>query len=91
MKSGIYSVYDSKAQAYMQPFFSHNDSVAIRACGHAANTEGHDFANYAEDYILFGLGEFDETTGKIEPTDPRSICGIHTLIRKDKPVVKTEE
>lgn len=65
----IFAVYDSKAEAYLQPFFARTDGVALRMFGQAAQDEQHDFSKHAADYTLFCLGEFDEYTGKIAPLD----------------------
>lgn len=57
----VFSVYDCKAEAYMQPMFMQSRGVAIRSFGAAASDEKHDFSRFAEDYTLFELGEFNES------------------------------
>ncbi len=59
----IYSVFDSKAEAFLQPFYQTTTGLAIRAFETAANEEGHNFQKYAGDYTLFELGEFEQDTG----------------------------
>lgn len=76
----IYTVHDSKAEAYLQPFFAANDAVAMRYLETAANDSGHEFARHAEDYTLFEIGGFDETTGNMDPVHPRSVTKIIDLI-----------
>lgn len=63
MLQGIYTVYDTKARAYLPPWISLNDDTARRAFAEAANTRGHQFQKYAADYILFRVGDFDDSTG----------------------------
>lgn len=58
----IFSVYDSKATAYLQPFFSVNVETALREFSTAVNGEGQ-FNQYAEDYSMFLLGTFDQDEG----------------------------
>jgi hypothetical protein len=65
----IYSVYDSKAEAYLPPFFLPTKAAALRAFGDAALDPKHQFAAHPEDYTLFELGTYDETTGVIVPHD----------------------
>lgn len=60
----IYSVYDSKAEAFLPPFFLGTRGLAIRTFADAANREDHNFRRYAADYTLFELGEFDDSSGK---------------------------
>lgn len=59
----IFSVYDSKAAAFLQPIFCVNAAVAIRSFEHAVNSEGHDFSRFSADYTLFELGEFESASG----------------------------
>lgn len=60
-----FSIYDSKAEAFLSPFFSHTAGLALRNFEEAANTEGHAFKKHPGDYSLFELGEFDDVTGQI--------------------------
>lgn len=61
----IYSIYDSKAEAFMQPFFMQTKGLAIRAFEHTVNDSKTIFYKNPEDFILFELGEFIETSGQI--------------------------
>lgn len=65
----VFSVYDSKVEAFILPFYSATTASAKRSFDTAANKEGHDFARHGADYTLFELGEFDESTGdfKLHP------------------------
>ncbi|AXL14743.1 nonstructural protein [Microviridae sp.] len=62
----LFSIYDSKAQAFLTPFFSKNDATAIRDFAHAANQESHSFHRNAGDYTLVALGEWDEQEGIVD-------------------------
>lgn len=59
----VFSVYDSKAEAYLAPMFFQARGVAIRMFGAASADEKHDFHRFASDYTLFELGDFDERSG----------------------------
>lgn len=61
----IFSVYDSKAEAYLQPFFCTNRAVAIRNFGSAVVDQKSLFFAHPEDYSLFELGSFSEHTGEL--------------------------
>lgn len=81
----MFTVFDSKAAAFLQPFFAPTTAVAIRSFSQAARTQGHDFNQYAEDYTLFELGEFDQETAKIMLRDtPTSICLASTVLASEQ-------
>lgn len=81
MKSTIFSVYDSKAQAYLQPFFLPNKAVALRALTDCVNDSNHTFGKYPADYILFELGTFDESKAVFElHAAPMSIAVCSELV-----------
>lgn len=70
----VFSVYDSKAEAFLQPMFFVTRAVAVRAFGAAVRDDVHEFSKFAEDYTLFELGSFDEEAGKFELHDaPKAI------------------
>lgn len=73
MKVGIFSIYDSKAEAYMQPFFA-QEGVAKREFGNLVMDKGHAIGKHREDYTLFYMGSWNESTGVIDGINPRSIC-----------------
>lgn len=72
----IFTIYDSKAQAYLQPFFCVNNAVAIRTFTTAANNPEHDFNRYAADYTLFAIGEFEPTSGNINIFESKVNLGM---------------
>lgn len=78
----IFSVYDSKADAYLQPFFSRNMETAIRDFKAAVNDStraGNNFYLYSEDYTLFCIGRFDENQGTIEAYVPKALMNALQL------------
>ncbi len=77
----IFAIFDSKAEAYLNPFFNPTAGVALRSFAQAANDEQHDFNKFAGDYTLFELGSFDPQTGTISPLSaPHNLGTAHTLI-----------
>lgn len=63
----VFSVYDSKARAFISPFFMANVEVAQRAISDAVADPQHQFGRHASDYVLFEVAGFDDSTGVIEP------------------------
>lgn len=66
MKLSIYSIFDSKARAFLPPFYLANDSLATRVFSDCANDSVHAFGKHPEDYSLFRLGEFDDALGTFD-------------------------
>ncbi len=86
MKLKIFTVHDSKAEAFLSPFFSQTAGTAIRAFEQAANEAGHDFSLHGGDYTLFEVGDFDQLTAKflILPT-PINLGLAITFIKASGP------
>ena len=61
----IYSVHDSKAEAFLAPFNAPTAGVAIRMWEAACKDPEHTFHQHAGDYTLFEIGEFDQTSGQV--------------------------
>ncbi len=62
----IFSVYDSKVEAYLQPFFLNNNATAIRAITDCLSDSSHTFARHPQDYVLFDLGTFNDSSATWE-------------------------
>ncbi len=73
MKTQIFVIYDSKANAYMQPWFLTTIPMAIRAFQDCIADPKHNFGAHPEDYTLFDIGQFDAQTAKINWTPPVSL------------------
>lgn len=63
----IFAVHDSKADAYLPPFFMHNQQMAIRTFSDCVNAADHTFNHHPDDYTLFHLGEFDNEQALLLP------------------------
>lgn len=65
MVKKIYSIYDEKSEAFLQPFFLDTHGQAIRAIVDCLTDPNHNFARHTADYTLFHLGEFDDQDGTL--------------------------
>ena len=65
MTQKVFTVYDSKAEAYLRPFFTPTKGLALRSFADAANDPREPVGKYPGDYTLFELGEYDDATGII--------------------------
>jgi len=64
MEYKVFTVFDSKAAAYLQPFFTATTGLAIRSFQDAALNPEHQFNKHLGDYTLFEIGTYDDLTGK---------------------------
>lgn len=63
----IMTALDKKARAYCTPFFQAHADVGLRAFRIAVNDPTHPMALHPEDYSLWVIGTFDDSTGVITP------------------------
>lgn len=83
----VFTVYDSKAEAYLQPFFMHSKGQAVRMFQDLANDPQHQFFKYAADFTMFEIGTYDESSGLLSPVQPyQSLgCAIEFVRKPDAP------
>lgn len=65
MKLNLYTIYDNKVQAYMNPFYARTNAEAIRGFATAVNQEGTDFNRWANDYCLYKVATWDPETAEL--------------------------
>lgn len=73
MKLQAFSIYDTAAKAFNRPFFQNTKGQAIRGFSDAVNDESTELWKHPEDYILFELGEFDDSDGSFLPMNPTKV------------------
>lgn len=74
MLSKVYTVFDSKTGAYMQPFFMAAKGAAIRAFSDLVNDSQHTFGKHPEDYVLFEIGTYDDLSAElVSYSSPQSL------------------
>lgn len=69
MLNQVFSVFDSKAKAFLPPFYATNGAVAGRMMQDACSDPKHPFNIHAADYSLFQVATFDDDSGRFEPLD----------------------
>lgn len=57
----VYSVYDSKVEAYLKPFYMQSKGEACRAFQEIANDKSSAVGKYPADFTLFELGEWNDS------------------------------
>lgn len=63
MEKLVFSVFDSKAKLYGQPYFAINEEVGVRHFAAAVRDPNSLMGRFAGDYTLFCVGTFNEETG----------------------------
>lgn len=79
---GLFTVIDTKAQAALPPFTMRSEGEAIRAFGDSVNKAGTTLHDHPEDFVLCGIGEFDQLTGLIKAYDVRKSLAVGTDFTK---------
>lgn len=79
MKLLAFAVFDSKAEAFLRPFFAETKGLAIRSFSAAVNDSSSDIAKWPGDYTLFLIGGYDQVTGHLLAADPVSMGNALTF------------
>lgn len=89
MKQQMFAVFDSKAKAFMLPFYAPLPAIAVRHFETAANDPNLELCKHAEDFTLFHVGEFDDATGVVAPLLQHVSYGLAASYQK--PTLKGSE
>lgn len=79
MKKNMYSIFDTKAKVYSDPFYTLNDSIARRMFENLVNDPQTDVFKHPNDFQLFLVGEYDDQTGKIDQKNIVHLCSANEL------------
>lgn len=85
MRLKVFCCYDSKAEAYMQPFFMNSRGEAIRSWIDVVNDGKSAISRYPTDFTLFEIGEFDDSTGQVQMHSSYVSLGV-AIEHKKEPV-----
>lgn len=83
MNLKMFCVYDSKALAYMSPFFMSSIGQATRAFGDTCNDKGSGFNKHPEDYTLFYVGDWNDTNASFQPLKTPTSLGLAIEYKKE--------
>lgn len=83
MKLQVFAIFDSKAEAFIQPWFSQTIGTAIRSFEQAVNEDGHHFQKFSGDYTLFHLGDFDQVKGNFTQLKSPTNLGLAITFMKE--------
>lgn len=93
MMQKVFGVYDSKVNAYLQPFFSESAGGAIRAFADVSNDRQSPIGRHPGDYQLYELGTFDTSTGMLVALIPMRLlgCALDFVNPVEPPRVQVEK
>ena len=82
----VFSIYDSKAEAFLPPFILPKQAQALRIFSDCVNSADHQFGANPEDYTLFTLGDFNDETGEFTLLRAKQSLGNGVeFVRQDVP------
>ena len=82
----VFACRDTKAKAFLQPFFSNASGTAIRAFGDACDDEKSPFYKHPSDYILYEIGFYDDSTAELSSINPIKLLASASDFVKSGPV-----
>lgn len=82
----MFSIYDSKMEAYGTPFFMPKQQMAIRAFSDIARDEKTNVNKHREDFTLFEIGEYDDSNAVVVSCTPPINLG-HAVIPEVQPEI----
>ena len=71
----IFTVFDSKVNAYMQPFFMTSTGQALRSFEDTVNDPSTQFYKHAADFTLFEIGTYDDAKAEFKISDAKTNLG----------------
>lgn len=78
MKYVYYAIYDKAVAAYLHPFKAQRDAEALRMFGDLLKGDS-PVSQHPEDYALFRLAEWEDTTGEFKPSPALHLANAHEL------------
>lgn len=83
MISKVFTVYDSKAELYLNPFNMSTKGQALRGFEDLVNDGQHNFSKYPADFTLFEIGEWDDQTSMYKMHDAFINLGLAVEFKRD--------
>lgn len=80
MRHKVFSIFDTAAAAFLPPFVVPTVGVVVRQLRDLPETQPtHPFVRHAEQYTLFELGAFDDSTGRFEDLGQEAVWNLKVL------------
>lgn len=85
MKLNVFTIRDNQVNAFSQPFFSPTNGSALRAFADHVNEAGTPANKHPQDFALYHLGTYDDTTGRFENNEVPQLLGQATEYKEKQP------
>lgn len=82
MLQRCFSIYDSRTVYYQPPFFSPTTFSGVRMFEHLVRDPTSLASKFPEDFSLYQVGSFDDTTGQLIPSVPEVVCTAAQLVHR---------
>lgn len=79
MKTKMFTLLDTKAEAFGVPFFMPQTAMAKRAVMDLSRDPQSMLSKHREDFVLYEIGEFDDSLGTVIPYSSPKNLGIAPL------------
>ena len=80
----LFTIWDSKTEAFRYPHFVQNSGQAIRSFQEAVMDTKIELGKYPEDFSLFEMGTLDDSTGVYTALNAPLNLGLGTLYVSNK-------
>lgn len=87
MTTKVFSVYDSKACVFGNPFVMVTVGAAIRAFTELCNDPQTMVYRHPSDFVLYEIGSFEDSKGVLIELQPHNHLGLASDYKEQKPVV----
>lgn len=82
MVTKLYTIYDRKGEMHYPPIHAHNTPDALRKLFEIFSRAETIFAKFPEDFQIFEVGEYDDSTANLNPCTPHMVCTGTDLLNK---------
>lgn len=83
MKTKVFTIYDSKVESYMSPFMAPTAGHALRMFADTVNDDKTTLNKHPEDFTLFEIGEYDDSTAKYTNLEALKSLGTAIEYKRD--------
>lgn len=80
-----FSVFDKAVNAFMPPFFARSTGEAMRSFEELANDATTNVSKHPSDFVLFRIGEFNDSSGIFDVAEPTRLVGAYEVVREVAP------
>lgn len=81
----LFSIYDTKADRYFNPFTAEHNADALRQFQQVANDIQTQIGQFPEDFVLYVIGTFDTAIGQVSPIERLSLGVASEYVKSQSP------